>query len=179
MAHPEIQALADKEAIREAVYTYCRAVDRRDEELLQTCFHPGATHEHGDFKGRSTDFIGFAFKFLSVLRETQHLVGNILIDLRGETAVSEAYWTAFHRIPASETAAEIFGPRDGEQDWIVGGRYIDRFEKRDGVWRIADRLGVHDWQRFEPAADGGFHQLPESFRGEPSTADRIYGRLRG
>ena len=30
-----------------------------------------------------------------------------------------------------------------------GGRYIDRFERRDGEWKIADRVVVHEWDQVE------------------------------
>jgi len=172
-----MQALADKDAICEVIYTYCRAVDRRDEALLRTCFHTDATHAHGSFQGASADFIGFAFDLLKVMKETQHLVGNILIDLRGESAVTEAYWTAVHRIPATPEAGAIFGESAQSRDWVVAGRYIDRFEKRAGDWRIADRLGVHDWQRLQPASDAGFDDLPANERGHPGPADAIYAKL--
>jgi hypothetical protein len=31
-----------------------------------------------------------------------------------------------------------------------GGRYVDRFERRDGEWKIADRVVVHEWSTLEP-----------------------------
>jgi hypothetical protein len=49
----------------------------------------------------------------------------------------EGYWSAHD--PSIEEIAEI------------GGRYIDRWEKRGGIWRIARRIGVHDWERWGPA----------------------------
>lgn len=42
-----------------------------------------------------------------------------------------------------------------DEDVFVGGRYIDKFERRDGEWKIAKRQGVHDWFRFEPANEKG------------------------
>ena len=30
-----------------------------------------------------------------------------------------------------------------------GGRYVDRFERRDGEWRIAHRNLVHEWDKVE------------------------------
>jgi hypothetical protein len=35
-------------------------------------------------------------------------------------------------------------------DLWVGGRYLDRMEKRDGVWKIVDRVGTTDWTRLDP-----------------------------
>ena len=36
---------------------------------------------------------------------------------------------------------------NGIAEMEVGGRYLDRFEKRDGEWRIARRRYVLDWSR--------------------------------
>ena len=30
-----------------------------------------------------------------------------------------------------------------------GGRYVDRFERRDGTWKIAHRAVVHEWDKLE------------------------------
>ncbi len=34
---------------------------------------------------------------------------------------------------------------DETGDDVLGGRYIDRFERRDGEWRIARRVLLLDW----------------------------------
>ena len=40
---------------------------------------------------------------------------------------------------------------DGDQTVLetFGGRYLDRFERRDGEWRIAHRTVVHEWDKVE------------------------------
>ena len=38
----KIQEILDKESIRELVYTYCRAADRHDNELMRTLYHEDA-----------------------------------------------------------------------------------------------------------------------------------------
>lgn len=79
---------------------------------------------------------------------TQHILGQIDIDLTGEDeAYGENYTLAYHRI---DDAA-------GARDLIISGRYIDRYERRGGVWKIAYRSEVVDWVRDEPAGRG----LPE------------------
>ena len=35
--------------------------------------------------------------------------------------------------------------REGEPMSVSGGRYVDRFERRDGRWAIAARVCVRDW----------------------------------
>ena len=46
---PEIQALLDKQAIREVVLRYCRGIDRLDREMVRDCYWPEAIDEHGSF----------------------------------------------------------------------------------------------------------------------------------
>lgn len=174
MSDSELRALCDKQAITEVIYRYARALDRCDLELLQSCFHPDSTHDHGDFEGSSAEFCLWAIELLRRLTATQHLIGNILIEPRGEIAFSEAYWTAYHRIPANAGGSGVVAGRGEDMDLFIGGRYIDRFERRAGEWKIARRVGLHDWQRFEPAADGGFFQSNPRKRGVRDRSDPAY-----
>lgn len=171
-----IADLLAKQAITEVIYRYCRAVDRCDAELLSGCFHADATHNHGVFDGRSADFCRFALQLLAMIGSTQHHVGNVLIAVDGARAHSEAYWVAHHRILANGPGEEagIFASRGIDEDLFIGGRYIDRFECRGSVWRIAHRIGVHDWQRYETAAERDFKALPASMRGTRGRQDRSY-----
>ena len=94
----KLKLAADKIEIADVVYKYCRAIDRMDRELLESVFHADSIHHHGEYEGPSSDFCNFAFDILSEMEFTQHLVGNLLIEVDGDTAWSEAYWTAYHRI---------------------------------------------------------------------------------
>jgi hypothetical protein len=173
---PELSALLDKQAITEVIYRYCRAVDRLDESLLIDCFHPDSVHEQGGFAGPSAQFCIYALARLRTCESTQHHVGNILIELDGDQAHSEAYWVAYHRIAPGNDTTGLFAAREVAQDLFVGGRYIDRFERRNGYWRIVARHGVYDWQRYETAAEGDFKSLPAARRGTRGPTDRAYWR---
>ena len=149
---------AEKIEISDVIYKYCRAIDRMDRELLESVFHEDSTHHHGEYEGSSSKFCDFAFDILSEMEFTQHHVGNILIDLDGDKAWSESYWTAYHRMAkGKESDMGFLAEHDVsiDEDVFVGGRYIDYFEKRKNVWKIAKRQGVHDWVRFEPANEKG------------------------
>ena len=43
---PAVQAMLDKEAIREATMRFCRGVDRLDPDLVNSAFHPDARDDH-------------------------------------------------------------------------------------------------------------------------------------
>jgi hypothetical protein len=170
----ELRNLCDKQAITEVIYRYARALDRCDLELLRSCFHPDSTHDHGEFEGPSMKFCDWAIELLLRLTATQHHVGNILIELERDIAFSEAYWVAYHRIPADAGGSGVVAGRGEETDLLIGGRYIDRFERRNAIWKIARRVGIHDWQRFEPASDAGFFQSDPRKRGVRGRADVSY-----
>ena len=109
------------------VLTYCRGVDRMDRGLVRSCYHADATEEHGSFSGTIDGYLDWVWRVLSRYERTQHFVGNLLIELRGDRAHAETYGIAFHEGDAADPTKNL----------AVGFRYLDRFERRDdGGWRI-------------------------------------------
>jgi hypothetical protein len=131
-----IDALLAKQACTELVYQLARGLDRCDEGLLRSVFHPDATDDHGGFKGSANDFVGWALGALATMERTQHLIGNVLVEVVGDRAIGEAYFVANHDMHDAEGRAVRM---------IAAGRYLDRFERREGVWKIAHRHAVYDW----------------------------------
>lgn len=132
-----VRELHDKQAIREKIVAYCRAVDRLDRELLLSVYHPDAIDDHGIFVGGPAEFADWAFALHASQQVAhQHIVANHTCELDGDTAHTETYWMF--------AGMNREGP-DGPWLTIGGGRYIDRFEKRGGEWRIAARKCVPDW----------------------------------
>jgi len=73
-----IEEMMHKEAIREQIYTYCRAVDRGDKELMRGVYHPDATDNHGVFEGLASDFVDLDVdKIMPGLLLTQHSISNL------------------------------------------------------------------------------------------------------
>ena len=88
---------------------------------------------------------------LGRMDQTQHMLGNIYIEIHGNSAAVESYFQAYHRLR---------GEGDHRFDIICAGRYVDRMEKRDGEWRIARRELAYDWYReYADSADWSFNQL--------------------
>ncbi|MGE4244262.1 nuclear transport factor 2 family protein [Ramlibacter sp.] len=141
-APTSLQDLLDREAIRECLHRYCRGIDRADEEALRSAYWPDATDSHGAYKGSASGFIAQA---LPKLREEGgryfHAICNMGIELRGEQASVESYFIAL-QVAASAPTRETF----------LAGRYLDRFERRGGEWRIAARTVVYDWQEEQERA---------------------------
>jgi len=81
---------------------------------------------------------------------TSHFLGNVHIDvdLAADVAGAETYAVAFHRYTD-----------DGgvPTDMWAALRYVDRFERRGGEWRIQARVCAYEWRRTDPVeGDGGF-----------------------
>jgi SnoaL-like protein len=136
---PELERVVAESEIRRVLSRYSRAIDRRDYELLRRCYHPGAIDEHGWYDG---DVDGFV-KFLqdgSPARFESHFLGNPDVEVDGDVAWTETYCLALRRVESDGRE-----PRDRMQHV----RYCDRFEKRDGEWRIAHRVVSYGHGRFD------------------------------
>lgn len=143
--HAALRALQDKEAIRDCLHRYCRGIDRADEDALRSAYWPDAKDCHGAYRGSAAGFIDQALARLRAGGRGVHQVSNVLIELHGDRAAVESSFLALQSgvaVPGRET--------------FLCGRYLDRFEKRAGEWRIADRTVVYDWleERTRPELAG-------------------------
>lgn len=117
---------ADERELHGLLVRYCRAVDRCDEELLRSCYHPDGIDDHGSFKGLGHEFAAYVTAKHRGGPLTQHAIGNVTLDIQGDLAFGETY--------------VMMRTSDQQGQLVLGfGRYIDRFERRDDVWRIAYR----------------------------------------
>jgi hypothetical protein len=152
---PKLREMMDRQEIVDLLFRYTRAIDRLDRELLLSVYWPDATDDRGFFQGTAQEFADFAIPLLATMRTSQHLMGQTLIEFEGPTlAFGEIYFLAQHRTE-SEPGEELF----------IGGRYVDRYEKRGAEWRIAHRSELNDWARTVPAADTWLKETPSALRG--------------
>lgn len=137
MDQARLDELLDREAIRDCLYRYCRGIDRADEAALRSSYWPDAYDQHGAYSGPAEGFIEMALAVFKTGPRNIHQVSNILIEFDGtEAAAVETYFTALQRAPDREGIIKQV---------LLCGRYCDRFEKRDGEWRVARRTVVYDW----------------------------------
>lgn len=130
-----LRELRDREAIRDSILRYCRGVDRLDGELLRSAYHADGLDDHGIFVGYRDAWVDWVLDFHSRMQHrTQHMVLNHVCEIAGDEAHSETYW--------------LFAGvnREGPPLTLTGGRYVDRFERRDGIWAIAARKCVVEWR---------------------------------
>jgi hypothetical protein len=133
---PALQELLDKQAVHEVVLRYCRGIDRMDRELVRSCYHDDATDEHGTFLGTRDEFVEWVMDAVTKFAVTMHVVANHLCEVDGDVAFAETYGIGYHQGPPAD---------DKRRNFATGFRYVDRFERRDGEWRIATRVAVREW----------------------------------
>jgi hypothetical protein len=163
-----LETLLDKQALQELVLTYCRACDRRDYALLRTLYHDDAIDEHGSmFRGSPDEYVAWLPKVLAQFEATVHSISNSLFIVSGTQAEGELYSVAYHRThpPA---AREI----------VIGGRYLDRYARRDGRWKFLHRALACDWCRTQPVDEHAQREFAAAApRGRPDGADPSYQAL--
>jgi hypothetical protein len=132
-----LERLRAKDEITETLLRYARGADRLDPGLQQSAFWPEAVLDYGPmFHGSAVEFSAFLEAVHRPMATHTHHVSNISIQIdvdTGDTAVSEAYV-----LVRTRTRDE-----SGLHDMQAHGRYVDRWERRDGEWRIAGRTYVH------------------------------------
>ena len=145
-----LRLIEDRQAIHDVIVRYCRGVDRSDPDLVMAAFHDDAIDNHFGVILPFREAIGT----LKAARSgggspskttSMHNICNVLIEVDGDIARCESYVIVIVRIPQD----------GGAIDWMHAGRYVDRFERRNGEWRIAYRTVVYDLERFDevvPAA---------------------------
>lgn len=152
-----LERLAAREAIKDALGRYCHGVDRGDRDMILSAFHPDAHLDYGSIKGAPVEFADDIIKMFDDAPVGQHHITNVLFEINGDRAQVISYFLALN--PQ--------GPKDSGGHDLVGGRYLDAFECRDGEWRIVDRIVVLDVTRDELAgtpwpsgslAEGARHQ---------------------
>ena len=128
------RALLDQVALRDLVMRYCRGCDRRDFALVRSLYHDDAIDDHGAmFRGGPDEFVAWLPQVTSHWELTRHEVANSLFAIDGDFAEGEHLVRAWHRTPPPN-----------RKEFIVYGRYLDRYERRDSQWKFAHRSLVFD-----------------------------------
>jgi hypothetical protein len=130
-----LDTMLDKLALADLTARWCRGVDRADVELIQSCYHPDGVDDHGSWRGTGFDFAPW---IVGVIHDTgifHHSLGQQLFEIEGDIAFGESY-CIFHNTPPTGRPMHA---------WC---RYVDRFERRAGEWKISARTVVTDWIGF-------------------------------
>ena len=171
---PRLAALLHKEAIKEVVLRYCRGIDRRDFDLVRSCYHPDAEDHHGSFSGSVDEYITWVDKLTSRYQWTMHFVGNVLIELGEDDGVAacETYGVSLHKSDDPRPFMNL----------ATGFRYLDRFELRsesgaEAQWRIARRDAVGEWSI--PIPEDSWWAIPKDHPSSHRDTHDVLYRLLG
>ncbi len=140
---PDTEEMAHRSAIAQVLAVHCRGVDRASEADLKSAYWPDATVAYGGFNGNAHEFCAHLPAGIRKYAATQHSISSCIMTRHGPVAAVETYVTAYH-YRANEDEP------DEEMTYI--GRYLDRFELRDNVWKIAHRQVCMDWNQNDRAS---------------------------
>ena len=131
MATNETQNFADHLEIQSVINLYASALDKQQWSALGVVFTEDAVADFvgiGACEGRQaiTDLVT---SVLTQCAATQHLLGNISIQVSGDRATATCYLSAMHA-GLGDYASDIF---------TVWGEYADQLIRTPEGWRIAHR----------------------------------------
>lgn len=163
-----LRAVLDQQAIEDQMARYIQAVDRCDIELLKSVFHADGVVDFGVYAGNAWEFCDQNIPFIKAnLEMGWHRFSTVSIELDGDRAKAESYMlgNAAMKMPDSEALVNC-------PDVM---RYLDAWEKRDGVWRLYSRDLILDWNTawsYSGRTDGEFAQY--QVQGLRDESDLVY-----
>ena len=124
-----LEELEARTAIEDCLKRFARAVDRQDWKAAREAYHDDAVDDHGFFKGPPDEFLAHIAKLHEVQEHSMHFNTNVLIEFQArDRAFVETYVLVLQRFRDRRVTASA--------------RYLDRFEKRNGEWRVGYRTLV-------------------------------------
>jgi SnoaL-like protein len=155
-----LEGLAARQAITDLIYRYCRAMDRLDVALGSSIWHADGIADYGaDFyQGNGRGVIEHICAQHRQALHHSHQVANILIDLDGDRAGSEAYATATLRARRGEQLIQM----------TIWGRYVDRWSRRNGRWGLDHRLAIRDFDEIREVTPLQNHLVGRRDLSDPS-----------
>lgn len=178
--------IADRLEIQDVMFKWCRAIDRLDADGMTACFTPDAIDLHGPYNGPIPGLIDWVMTRHQTIPFSSHQVSNMLIEFASPSvALAETYVRTLQRYPAESMAAMAqmmsSGPvvKDGEgMDLMTSSRYIDRFEKHEGRWKIAHRRLAQDWKQSFSVTQSTPANNPDWLTGRRDQDDAVYEERR-
>lgn len=157
--------VADRMAITDKIYRYCRSVDRLDVPVGHSVFHEDSHADFGaSYVGSGRGWIDFICEEHRKFLHHSHQVTNVIIEIDGNRAGSESYvYASLQRRNGDKVIQHEF--------WA---RYIDKWSKRDGDWAIDRRDCVVDYGAVREVTP-----LPGNARSARDSSDPSYTVLAG
>jgi hypothetical protein len=124
----DVRYVKDRIEILDCVANQARGHDRHDAELMTSVYADDGVDEHGPAVNPGPKYGEWANKtHTRAFLDHLHNITTHTCEIDGDHAHAESYVIGTMR------------GRDDKTIALMGGRYLDRLERRDGVWRIAVR----------------------------------------
>jgi len=161
-----MQEWLDRIALADLVALYCRGCDRRDFALVRSLYHDDAIDDHGAmFRGGPDAFVAWLPEAMAPWELTVHSITNSLFAIDGDRAEGEHHVRAYHRTHAPD-----------RREFIVHGRYLDRYSRRDGRWKFSHRSLVFDSGEIRAVDEDGFATIgKDAVHGTGDHSDPSWG----
>jgi hypothetical protein len=152
-----LEQMLDRQDIVDCLTRFSRGMDRFDRDVFLSAFHSDAIIAAGEFVGGPVPLFEWASRLHNQGQSaTHHNLLNLTCDIDGDVAHTETYYL-------------FVGRNRDETNWIAGGRYIDRLERRAGAWKIALRTNAIEWSGIVPTMGIPFADVPGiNLNGTPS-----------
>lgn len=126
-----IEILLDERDIQRQLTRLARAMDERDWRAVEDILAEEVIADFGtgEVRGRSS-VIELIRSYLDNCGTTQHMLGNVLIEVSDCQATSESYVSDIH----------LGKDQSLETSFRTLGNYSDTWRKTGGVWRISRRV---------------------------------------
>ncbi|MEJ1962276.1 MAG: nuclear transport factor 2 family protein [Gammaproteobacteria bacterium] len=151
----DAKQVADDAGILQNELKYTRGLDRHEADLARDAFWPDAVITYGNVIP-ANDIGTWANSVHSKRAAHQHHVTGLTLDVAGNTAHEEGY-ILFTADVQRDTRFDTNGVPSpgrvlkGSKATLGTGRYVNRYELRDGQWKMVVHEYVHDLSvSFEP-----------------------------
>lgn len=125
-----LERLLLERELHRVVCRYARVCDERDWASIDEVFSEDASADYGGWRLRDrAAILAMLRAYLGGCGPTQHLLGNLVIEVAGDFVTSRVSVRAAHR-----GAGEL-----SEQTYDCMGEYLDRWTRTDHGWRIVHR----------------------------------------
>lgn len=125
----KLREIIDRHEIYQVMLRYARGLDRLDIDLARSCYFDDCIEDHSMYVGDPDGFIAWANRVAEQYESTQHAIMNHYCQLDGDDAWCETYF-------------QFTGVAPKPPHFLSVGRYVDHFQKRNGEWRIANRVTI-------------------------------------
>jgi hypothetical protein len=134
MDEAKLQELSDVREIIDVMNQYTTALDSRNWPMLEDTMTPDGQADFGNLAGvgildSPQALVDLCRRSLQDLKATQHLQGNYVVEVNGDTAQASCYLQANHFAEGLP----------GGDEFVVWAKYRDDFVRTENGWKIKKR----------------------------------------